>query len=284
MVYIKDDLRQINHEDSTVTIYTIEDQEKDSRIIQENMFISDSPISLLREGDWKYLSDTIVEGFQFSNFYLIEKDTVYDGKKVYVEKHIFINPKTALLEKYERRAFLNGEKSQFITFTYSDYELKKDPVDFTYEFPNNYISQVAGNRKKILPLEEGTEAPDFETRDMNGNLVQLSSLRGQKVLMNFSIINCGWCKVALDHLNQEDFDLPDDIHVYYVNPVDSKTQVEKYIQKFQVPFTVIPDAQAIGDSYRVNGYPTFYLIDEKGKIEKVSVGYSKEFISELGMK
>lgn len=284
LIYIRDDFTLINHEEKVVTVYSPEDLKKDSKMVSENMLISNSPISFLREGDWIYLSDTIVGDSPLSNFYLIESDTVFDGKKVHVEKHIFINPKSALLEMYERRAFLDGEKSQFITFSYSDYELKEDPVDFNYEFPELYITKVAGDKKKVLPLEEGNEAPDFVASDMDGNLVQLSSLRGQKVLLNFSIINCGWCKVAIDHFNHEDFKLSNNIRAYYVNPVDSKTEMEKYIKKFNVPFPVIPEANALGKSYRVNGYPTFYLINEEGRIEKVSVGYREDFINEFALK
>jgi peroxiredoxin len=186
------------------------------------------------------------------------------------------------LEQYERRAFVDGEKSQFITYYFTDYELRKDAIDFGYELPEGYVTQIAGNKVKIRPLAEGTDAPGFESTDMSGKPVNLSFFTGQKVLLNFSIINCGWCKTALDHFNREDFQLSENIKVLYINPVDSKAQVEKYVEKFHVPFPVIAEAKAVGESYRVNGYPTFYLIDEEGKIEKVQSGYQKDFINNLG--
>lgn len=281
MTYINNDFKVITHEDSIVTVYSEEDIEKNKRLIEQSMFITFSPISFMKQTGWKFKPDAPGNSKRY-NYFLVETDTVSEGKNIYVENHIFINPKTLLLEQYERRAFVNGEKSQFITYYFTDYELRKDVIDFVYELPEGYITQIAGKKEKIRPLAEGTNAPGFENTDMSGKPVNLSSFTGQKVLLNFSIINCGWCKTALDHFNREDFKLSEDIHVLYINPVDSKAQVEKYIEKFHVPFPVIAEAKAVGESYRVNGYPTFYLIDKDGKIEKVQSGYHKDFINSLG--
>jgi hypothetical protein len=55
----------------------------------------------------------------------------------------------------------------------------------------------------------------------------------------------------------------------------------KYRNKFTIPFPVIAEAKSVGRSYGVSGYPTFYLIDEKGVIEEAFAGYQEELINNL---
>ncbi|WP_262885485.1 peroxiredoxin family protein [Lunatibacter salilacus] len=40
--------------------------------------------------------------------------------------------------------------------------------------------------------------------------------------------------------------------------------MEKYSSRVDIPFSVLIDANTVGEAYGVSGYPTFYLIDEKG--------------------
>jgi len=133
-------------------------------------------------------------------------------------------------------------------------------------------------------LKEGEEAPPFSTVDMNGKPVSLQALRGKRVLLDFSTINCGYCKAALDHFSRRDFKLPPDMVGIYINPVDKKDKLALYAQKVTIPFGLVPEAHAIGKQYGVYGYPTFYLIDERGVIEKVVVGYQEAFIDGLAVK
>lgn len=281
MVYINGELKQISHKDSLITYYTPEDLEKEKYLFEDNMFIDFGPVGLLDEGKWSFVKDTIISNKRFFNYFLVDMDTVIKGKEIYLEKHIFINTATALVERYERRLFHDGENAQFIECSYTDYDLRKDPVELSYTDPIQYTSRMASEKEKVFLLSEGLEAPDFELKDMKGNTIKLSDLRGQKVLMNFSMIHCGWCKIALDEFNKEDFYFADGITALYINPVDSKAEMEKYLEKFSVPFPVIAEAKEVGKSYGVSGYPTFYLINEKGVIEKVFAGFKEEFINGL---
>src|SRR5690606_12925176 len=127
-------------------------------------------------------------------------------------------------------------------------------------------------------LKVGTPAPDFELMDVGGKAVKLSDYRGKKVLLAFSMINCGWCKIALEQFAKPDYQFADNIVPLYINPVDSKERMEKYMSKVEIPFPVLLGAKEVGKSYGVYGFPTFYLIDENGKIEEVTQGFTDEGI------
>lgn len=281
VVYIKDDYKLISHEDSVITVYTEEDLKKREYLFKYNSRLEFGSERLLREGKWKFVKDTIISGQEFFNYYLVDMDTVVGDKKIDLEKHIFINTGTALMERYATRLYHDGKEAQFIICTFSDFDLRKEPVELTYYNPRHYVSKMASEKEKLYLLKEGQEAPDFVVKDMDGITIQLSQFKGQKVLLNFSMIHCGWCKIALDEFNKEDFDFAEGITALYINPVDSKEDMVKYLEKFNVPFPVIAEAESIGKSYGVSGYPTFYLIDEKGVIEKVFAGFQEEIINSL---
>ncbi|MDW7694320.1 TlpA disulfide reductase family protein [Flammeovirgaceae bacterium SG7u.111] len=165
-----------------------------------------------------------------------------------------------------------------ISKDYSNYNLAPIPKNLAYKEPENYITSY-GRRKRKPTLAEGEVAPTFQLASMNGDSVSLEELKGKKVMLDFSIINCGYCMETMKHINQEDFELNKDVTWLYINPVDSKERMEKHMKNLPIPFPALINAKEVGEQYGIYGYPIFILIDEKGIIEKVQHGYSEEFIN-----
>lgn len=264
---------EINHRDSTVRTEDV----LDSSMVQHSMLRTFNPLVLLEKEPWSYLGDTSIQEKQLLEYSWVEMDTVIDGREVYLENHLWINPANLLPEFYSRRLFHDGKRNQFIECSYDGWKLEDSAEPFVVDFPKGYLTKVAGTTESPL-LKVGIQAPDFELEDGDGNPVRLSDYRGKKVLLDFSIINCGWCKIALEQFAKPDYEFADDIVPLYINPSDSKERMEKYQLKIKIPFPVLADAEQVGKDYGVNGFPTFYLIDETGKIEEVTQGYSDETI------
>lgn len=275
--YIDGVLASISDKDSTVTYYP---ESEVPAMLESNSFLSFSPKGLFENDPWSYLGDTAIGGKTYKEYLWVEMDTTITDKKVLLKNHIFINPSNEVVDHYSRRLFHDGKKSQFIEVKYSDYQFSDLGEKLAYEVPAVYVSKQWGQKDPDAAqvLKTGEMAPDFELADENGNLVKLSDFRGQKVLLDFSMINCGWCKIALDQFNKPDYQFADNIVPLYVNPVDSKEKMEKYLTKVSIPFPVLTNAEEMGKAYGVSGYPTFYLIDENGKVEDVVVGFSDEEI------
>lgn len=248
--------------------------------IESNSFRSFSPVNLLAQKPWVFVQDTIINQKTFLDFVWIEMDTLVMDKKVLLENHLFINPANSLPESLARRLYHDGKRNQLIEVFYSDYEFDMESGPLQPIVPQGYVSKVEGENElnEIPLLIQGDLAPDFELLDEKGNLVKLSRFRGKKVLLDFSMINCGWCKIAIDQFKKPDYQFAENIVPLYVNPVDSKEKMDKYRSKVSIPFPVLTNAQEVGKAYGVNGYPTFYLIDENGKVEDVVVGFSDEEI------
>lgn len=280
-IFLDDQFTRIEHQDSVVFLYSEEEVEKNKSLIQRNIFVTNSPLTLLNKPGWGYKQDTIIHGKVFSDFRLIEMDTTINEKKIFVELHLFVDVKKVVPARYERRAFLNGKSSQIIVTDYLGFSLEPEKRQLTPRPPSGYTSRMNSDHQKLILLREGVVAPNFSATDLDGAPVDLKSLRGKKVLLNFSVINCGYCKLALDHLNREVDRLSGKVAGIYINPEDSRTRVSGYRDKIGISFQVIPEGETIAREYGVSAYPTFFLIDENGIIEKVVVGYRSEFLESI---
>jgi len=263
------DFKSIDHTNKTV------------HLEQENSLSKKySPLTFLKQDEWKFVRDTVLDGTDLRDFYIVLSDTVVDGDKFHQDEHIFINPGSKLLERYERTFYKNGKPTQKVIYKYSDYGFNKIEGKLTYDLPPDYITVPKGSTGRSL-LKVGEEAPDFSVKDLKDRPFELHGHRGKKVLLMFSIIRCSYCQVALKHLNREDYQLSDNITALYINPDDTQKEVIDYANRAKIPFPVISDANDVGEAYGISGYPCFYLIDEKGKIERVMYGYDEQFFNDL---
>ena len=132
-------------------------------------------------------------------------------------------------------------------------------------------------------LKEGDSAPDFFARDQNGDTIQLSDLRGQRVCLYFypKDDTPGCTKQACSlRDNFADF-TAHNIKIFGVS-LDDEASHQKFIEKFDLPFPLLVDKDhEISDKYEVYGERSMYgktfmgikrttfLIDETGKIVKI---------------
>jgi peroxiredoxin Q/BCP len=134
-----------------------------------------------------------------------------------------------------------------------------------------------------MPLKPGDPAPDFETRDQDGNPVRLSDFRGKKVVLYFypKDDTPGCTAEACDLRDNYDRLLAQGYAVLGVSVDDEKSH-RKFIQKFNLPFPLLADTdQKLVNAYGVwvekNMYGRTYMgtarktfvIDEAGVIADV---------------
>jgi len=135
----------------------------------------------------------------------------------------------------------------------------------------------------MTTLSEGQKAPDFTTKDQNGNSVSLKDFRGEKVVLYFyPEDDTPTCTVEACNLRDNYSDLKKaGLAVIGVSP-DDKASHKKFEEKYKLPFILLEDPKKkIVDKYEVWGEKNMYgrkymgllrttfLIDEKGVIMKV---------------
>lgn len=93
-----------------------------------------------------------------------------------------------------------------------------------------------------MTLQVGQQAPDFETKDQNGETVKLSDYRGKKVVLYF------YPKDDTPGCTAQACDLRDNYTAlqkagYVVLGISSDPQKshQKFIKKYELPFTLLSD-------------------------------------------
>ncbi len=132
-------------------------------------------------------------------------------------------------------------------------------------------------------IKEGNKAPDFTTRNQNGDKIKLSDFKGQRVVLYFypKDDTPGCTKEACSFRDADDVFTEKGIKVFGISTDDEKSH-QKFINKFSLPFDLLADTDKdIVEKYGVWDEKSMYgkkymgtlrktfLIDENGKIVKI---------------
>ena len=145
-------------------------------------------------------------------------------------------------------------------------------------------------------IEQGNLASDFRLLNMEGQTVQLASLRGRPVIINFWGLNCPPCIEELPILQKADREingqyrgLTGSTNAYFLlvalksNTEETKpflddlgiqmnTLIEATIdQASNLPYD-IHDTESVFRKYRAFGLPTTFLVDSTGIIQSKRIG------------
>lgn len=114
---------------------------------------------------------------------------------------------------------------------------------------------------------EGEKILDFTLKDLKDNSFTLSSFFGEKILLlDFSTTWCPHCVTIIPalrniHTNYED------VKVLAVYIRESKTTLEEFAKKHEIPYTILLDADgSVASKYGIRGVPTVILVDRAGII------------------
>lgn len=82
----------------------------------------------------------------------------------------------------------------------------------------------------------------------------------------------------LQAFHQDNFDQVNVVSI--VMDYESVESVTDYMQNNQLSFTTLLGKDSTAIDYKIQGFPTYYVLDANGQIHAKSMGYS----SEIGMK
>lgn len=132
-------------------------------------------------------------------------------------------------------------------------------------------------------LQQGDKAPDFTSKDQNGNTVTLNDFKGKKVVLYFYPKDStpGCTAEACDFRDNYQGLKAQGIEVLGVSIDDEKSH-QKFISKYDLPFTLLADTdKSIVEAYGVWAEKSMYgkkymgtnrttfIIDEDGNIAHI---------------
>jgi peroxiredoxin len=110
--------------------------------------------------------------------------------------------------------------------------------------------------------------PDFSSTEISGDTIKISKLKGKIVVINFWFIDCHPCIAELPGLNRlvDEYKWKD-ILFLAITWESVKRIYSDFLSKYKLDFIIIPNAQTVIDKVAGTGYPTTYIIDQRGIIK-----------------
>jgi peroxiredoxin len=125
-----------------------------------------------------------------------------------------------------------------------------------------------------IGLEQGMIAPDFDLTTLDGEQAALSDFRGEPVMVNFWATWCPPCRAEMPDMQKLYED--NGYTILALNMTSTETNVEdvgEFVDELGLTFPILMDETAdVMENYSIQVYPTSYLIDSSGRVQRVILG------------
>jgi peroxiredoxin len=138
----------------------------------------------------------------------------------------------------------------------------------------NKDTNEAASVTPVVGFEIGNTAPNFILKDMNGEALELSALRGKVVLVDFWDTWCPPCIKAMPHLQELHMETKDQdiVIVAIAGGRKGESAVDSFVKKNGYTFTTAVGDRSVFEAYNVSSIPATYIIAADGKIHAKWVG------------
>lgn len=130
-------------------------------------------------------------------------------------------------------------------------------------------------------LEIGDMAPKFSLKEVSGKeTVTLDQYLGKKIVyLDFYATWCPTCREEMGWLKEiHSTYKKEGLEVIAIDVQESADKVNKFIAKYELPFTVLLDEKAeVAKKYNLVGFPYNLMIDGNGKIRYMGSEPPKNF-------
>ena len=188
---------------------------------------------------------------------------------------------------------MESAQDQTVTITYTVARVDQPVPEELFRFqPPDGAAQVA---EFSSPFGGGSVAvgrplPEFTLRDLAGEEVRASSLKGKPVLVNFWATWCEPCREQMPKIQELEREFAaKGLVVLGINDGETPETARKYMEEHHYTFRVLLDRdKSVGGKFSVSGIPAVFLIDRDGKVQAQYTGYStsldlREELKKIGL-
>lgn len=140
------------------------------------------------------------------------------------------------------------------------------------------VFSTAAFAQKNKPLAE-----NFSAATLDGQTIELQSLKGKVVVMTFWSTRCAICAAEIPSLNRMAKSYQGKDVVFLGLTTDNPSIVETYLKSKPFDFNIIPSSFGVLLKYAERdragnlnmGFPAYFVINQSGEIELKANGWSK---------
>lgn len=139
-----------------------------------------------------------------------------------------------------------------------------------------------GHLAKRGQVNVGDMAPAFSLKDPAGNVVTLASLKGKVVVIDFWGTWCPWCVKAMPQVQQvHDKFKGKDVAVLGFDVDAPNAKPVEFMKRNKLTYTTLLNADNAAQDFKVEGFPTLFVLDRSGKVILKEVGFSPDLAAKV---
>ena len=128
----------------------------------------------------------------------------------------------------------------------------------------------------------GSQVPELGLKDLHGNVLELKSLRGKYVVLDFWGSWCTWCIKGFPKLKEYYKKYKDRLEIVGIDCNDTAEKWAAAVKKHNVPWLHVRSEDGIAEQrFRVHGYPYKVLISTEGIVLNAYLGETEDFYQYL---
>lgn len=253
-------------------------------IIDYALNTQDSIVLHLKDEGKDYLMELSIHTLYQVEFfgkarYMPQNPYVYDPTSVY---KVWISKEKDMPYRYRREMQHNISEQICSDFVYNPSGKGKIVAEEYY--PADYARRRKGEKRQKRSVDmTGKKAPEWTLIDMNGQKVSLSDIKSEVILLQFTGIGCGPCKISIPFLNRlrKEYAVSE-LEVLAVETWGRpKSSCEAYVRNQGIAYNFLTAdkdtiAKLINDYQAGGGVPQFYLIGKDRTIIAKFQGYAEK--------
>ncbi len=212
-----------------------------------------------------------------SNFYLMNNK--FDSSYFYIKKVVEnkkpeeIDP--SILELLAKSARKNQKTEEAVeAYAYLAYYYGDTKYEDTLKsiLGKDYEKKIERIKKEIISKLKTVS--DFEVNLTDGSRFKYSENKGKVIVLNFWATWCGPCRREIPELNElvKKFEGNKEVIFLAITDEDKRT-VQNFLKKQEFLYKVAINGRKLRREFKVNAFPTHFIIDKKGKVVFKQIGY-----------
>ena len=147
------------------------------------------------------------------------------------------------------------------------------------DFITQSVAEVRAYHHQDDGLPEGTPAPPFTLRDINGRPLALSSLRGKYVILDFWGSWCGWCIRGIPRMKEYYAKYAGRFEIIGIDCNETEDKWRAAVRTHDLPWLHVycPRGARVLTDYLIEGFPTKVIINPDCNIVRTVTGEDPVF-------